>query len=424
MSKSEDLVISAIVRGAGVKSAMKLGVTSQYFTTRKAEWKFLETHSGVDKQNFKARFPDFRVIKTDADQLEVAVSQLQKDRADLELAKVFSKYQRMFGEVDSKEIAAQASRELGEIIQRYSVGLDVDIYNDNENAYEYVKQRAELLEAGKPIGYPFGVPTLDEAFGGLLAPDLIAILARQGEMKTWLSLFFAVSASLHGAKPMYISLEMDVAQVRLRVHTILSRMLSVTYAKKFKRVFGNMDLMRGRVDLDEYREFLKNAGRYVKRGFIIPDSNTVQSIEQIEAKMEEHKPDVVFYDYFGLAVGEGSIQNWMEAEQFSHGFKNMARRYNIPVILNVQATRKAADSKDGPNLEHIAYTDAIGRDSDRVLSLHLRRGELTCVVKKNRFGPTPTIRFDTDIDKGILDEIVIPGIGKKRRRLQEMEEDE
>lgn len=423
MSKSEDLVISAIVRGAGVKNAMKLGVTSRYFTTRRAEWKYLEANAGISKIVFKARFPDFRIYKTDPEELEAVVAQLQNDRADFELARVFTKYQRMFGEVDSKDIAAKAAQELEEIIQKYTIGNDVDIYNDTENAYEYVKQRADLIAQGKPIGYPFGVPTLDDVFGGILAPDLIAILARQGEMKTWLSLYFAVSASLHGAKPMYVSIEMDAGQVRLRVHTILSRMLSQTYAKRFKKTFGNMDLMRGRVNLDEYREFLTKANRFVKRGFIIPDSNTSQSIEQIEGKLEEHKPDIVFYDYFGLAVGDGSIDNWMDAEKFSHGFKNLARRYDVPVILNVQATRKAADSKDGPNLEHIAYTDAIGRDSDRVLSLHLRRGELTCVVKKNRFGPTPTIRFDTDIDQGILDEIVMPGLSKKKRRLQEVEEE-
>jgi len=166
--------------------------------------------------------------------------------------------------------------------------------------------------------------------------------------------------------------------------------------------------MMGSVDIREYARFARRSRKYVQKGIVIPEPNDSAKVAQFKAKVEEHGPDVAFYDYFGLSMGDNArVENWVEAANMSRGFKQICIQYNIPIVLNAQANRAAAESKEGPQLSQIAMTDSLGRDSDRVFALRLSRGELTLYVRKNRFGPeNQRIRFDLDIDKGVIDEIV------------------
>ena len=422
--KAEDALLSAIVRGGGVRQAMKLGVTRDLFISRKAEWRFLESNPSVKRAAFQARFPEFKVYKVDPEELEAVLHTVQAERANFELAKVFQRGQKQFGEVDPLELARKLSKDAEEVIRKFSKGEDVFLLDDIDRSVESVRQRRLARKTGDTVGWPFGVPTFDKVFGGQTSPDLVTLLARQGHMKTWLSLYFATTAMEAGAKCMYISLEMSVEQVRWRVHTLLSRLLAKTYADEFKTVFSNRGLMMGTINIKQYRRFLLRARKRIKTDIIIPDSNTSQSIEQIRGRLEEHHPDLVYYDYFGLAVGEGRLENWMEAEQFSHGLKALAKAYDIAVILNAQANRSGANDKDAPKAEHAAYTDALGRDSDRMLSLRMHGGELTVHVEKNRHGPSgQNIRFETDIDKGVLEEIVMGSRNVRQGRYSDEEVD-
>jgi replicative DNA helicase len=405
--RQEDLLISAVLRGAGVRSAIKLGVTRDLFLRRRPEWMYLERHPGVGRAVFKGQFPDFRVLIAEPDELETIVEQTRAARLDYELGQVFTKYQRMYGNQQSDALIAKMMGDLTGLVTAYTRGQDVNVFEDWHGAYQDVRQRKLAEESGQIIGYPFGVPTLDEELGGIQAPDLVTVVARQGEFKTWMSLYFCTQVLLAGGKAMYVSLEMDLPQLRFRIHTLMSRLLAASHKARFKTIFSNTGLMRGSVDLKEYRLFLRRAKRHVAKGLVIPEAKDAGSIHQFRAKVDQHGPDVAFYDYFGLAIGDNKVENWVEAANMSRGFKQICTDYKIPIILNAQANRSAADAKDAPRLDQIAYTDNLGRDSDRVFSMRLRRGELSLHVAKNRFGPQgQTIHFDLDIDKGVIDEIV------------------
>jgi len=408
MPRHEDLLISAVVRGAGVRSAIKLGVDRDLFLRRRPEWMFLEAHPDVTKLNFKAKFPDFKVYAADPEELEDLVTQTRAFMLDYKLGQVFQKYQRQYGDTESIELISRMQSELGALIQAYSRGNDLEIVGGWRDAAKWVRQRRAARQNDQMLGYPFGIPTLDDELQGMQPPDLITIVARQGEFKTWMSLYFGVSAALAGAKVMYVSLEMSHEQLTFRIHTLLSRMLTLQQTELFKDVFSNTGLMMGAVDMKDYIAFLRQSKRFIKKGIVLPDAKDSGKTAQFKAKVEEHRPDVAFYDYFGLSMGENAkVENWVEAANMSRNFKQICTEYNIPIILNAQANRAAAGGKDAPDLGQVAYTDNLGRDSDRVLALRLSRGELTMIVRKNRFGPEQQrIRFDLDIDKGVIDEVV------------------
>jgi len=429
MATSEDLLISAIVRhsrgpGRGVGAASRLGATDQLFMRRKPEWIWLQEHRAASKETFKARFPNFRVIVTDPEEMSLLVAQAQRTKAEYDMGKMFERAMRRLGRVEPTTLAADLEGELRNILQTYARGEDIDIFGNWQHTYNHVKRAHDQVAAGESIGYPFGIPTLDKITGGMQGPDLITIVARQGEFKTWMSLYFATRAAIDGAKVLYASLEMSPAQIGMRVQTLLNNMLAASAKDEFQDRFSNMGMMMGAVDLRKYRRFLIRAKKHLKSGFITPNAQGGFSMATMVAKCEQHEPNIAFFDYFGLGVGNDVVRggdNWIQAVQTSRMAKhNIAMKFDIPFVLNAQANRKGVEAQDAPELDHISLTDALGADSDQVLSLRYRAGDLKMVVKKNRRGRTgDTIKFDLDIDNGLIEEVSVARRGRGTGRVIE-----
>ena len=429
MATSEDILISAIVRhprgpSKGVGAASRLGATDSLFMRRKAEWIWLQEHRSAGKETFKARFPNFRVVVTDPEEMPLLVAQVQRNKAEYDMGKMFERAMRRLGRVEPTQLATELESDIRNILQTYAKGEDVDIFGNWQHTYNHVKHAHDQVAAGESIGYPFGIPTLDKITGGMQGPDLITIVARQGEFKTWMSLYFATKAAVEGAKVLYASLEMSPAQIGMRVQTLLNNMLASTMQDEFKDRFSNMGMMMGTVDLPKYRRFLIRAKKHLKSGFITPNAQGGFSMATMVAKCEQHEPNIAFFDYFGLGVGNDVTrggENWIQAVQTSRMAKhNIAMKFDIPFVLNAQANRKGVDAQDAPELDHISLTDALGADSDQVLSLRYRAGDLKMVVKKNRRGRTgDTIKFELDIDNGVINEL---STARRRARVTSDEE--
>lgn len=431
MATNEDLLISAIVRhtrgpGRGVGAAARYGATDTVFMRRKAEWIWLQEHRTASKETFKARFPNFRVMATDPEEMQLLVAQAQRTKAEYDLGKMFEKAMRRLGRVEPTQLATELEGDIRLILQTYAKGEDINIFGNWQHTYNHVKRAHDQVAAGESIGYPFGIPTLDKITGGMQGPDLITIVARQGEFKTWMSLYFATQAAIAGGKVLYASLEMSPAQIGLRVQTLLNNALAASAADEFQDRFSNMGMMMGAVDLKKYRRFLIRAKKAMKSDFITPNAQGGFSMATMVAKCEQHQPDIAFFDYFGLGVGNDVTrggENWIQAVQTSRMAKhNIASKFNIPFVLNAQANRKGVEAQDAPELDHISLTDALGADSDQVLSLRYRAGDLKMVVKKNRRGRTgDVIKFELDIDNGVIQET---SATRQRRRPVEEESDD
>jgi replicative DNA helicase len=406
-----------------------MGVTDALFMRRKAEWIWLQEHRATNKETFKVRFPNFRVYAMDPDEIELLVAQAQRSKADYDLGKMFEKAMRRLGRIEPAVLATELEGDIRQILQLYSKGEDIDILNNWQHTYNHVKRAHDQVAAGESIGYPFGIPSLDKQTGGMQAPDLITIVARQGEFKTWMSLYFATNAVISGAKVLYASLEMSPAQIGMRVQTLLNNKLAASAKDEFADRFSNMGMMMGALDLKKYRRFLIKARQQLKSSFITPNAQGGFSMATMVAKCEQHEPNIAFFDYFGLGVGNDLVRggdNWIQAVQTSRMAKhNIARQFDIPFVLNAQANRKGVDAQDAPELDHISLTDALGADSDQVLSLRYRAGDLKMVVKKNRRGRTgDTIKFELDIDNGVIKEDTAARSSRRRPVAQEEESDD
>ncbi len=407
---AERLLISAILRSGSNSKVKILGLSPKDFTIYKEEFAFLLEDGVPSKSVFLERFPDFKIRKVKPSDIERLVDRVRdnKLRADLSTA-----IKETVDELDTKrpiDLVAALNRKLDAMNGQFSTSMDVDILANSDYMVDEYKRRTKAAKSGGTVGIPFGIETLDKEIGGMFDGEIITIVGRQGDGKTWLSLDFAASARIHAKNVLYISLEMPPELIGFRLHTLLYALMNPN--KKHNK-FPNLNLILGKeISPKLYREWLEKVRKKNDAKFIIPQlsRNFFFSTSTVASKIEQHRPDVVFIDYIGLMQGDNKkIENWQEISQQMRDLKTMALRYKIPIVVNAQANRAAADpkSEDVPRLHQIAGSDSIGANSDRVLSLRLLPSKkLRIGVEKNRYG-RDKFHFDCkwDIDQGFIKEI-------------------
>lgn len=411
MATPESLLISAVLESGSNSDVKILGLKPTDLLRYKPEFSFIMENGVPSKSTFRERFPDFKIRKVKEQDVPHLVDRIRNQRIRYEMQKAMETTLKQLDTKKPVELVNELGRSMEKISSMYQFTKDVDIVTNYEEMVEEVKRRSRMTKEGRQVGIPVGIPTLDKETGGLSPGDVWTLVARQGDGKTWVSLEFSASATIHGKSVLYISLEMTHELIGFRYHTLLYALRNP--ARKRNR-FPNIALIRGQdIDIKKYREFLERVRSETKARFIVPElgMHFNFSTATVAAKIEEHHPDVVVIDYIGLMQGDGGkgkIENWQEIAQMMRDLKTMALRYKIPIVVNAQANRAAISNEgDVPKLHHIAGSDAIGANSDRVIALKLLGpSRLRIGIIKNRHGRQGLV-FDCkwNIDEGFLREI-------------------
>ena len=76
---------------------------------------------------------------------------------------------------------------------------------------------------------------------------------------------------------------------------------------------------------------------------------------------------------------------------------DLSIRYDLPCLLLVQTNRQGALQQNGPSLENLAESDAIGQNATRVITMRNEGGIMTLQLVKNRYGSSDLIqRYEVD----------------------------
>lgn len=408
MPSSERLLISAILQSGDNSFVKQEGLTPKDFIAHKAEFDYISQNGVPSKVMFKKQFPDFSILKSESKDIPQLVTLVRKERIKHEFHRAIEKVLNQVDTAQPMDLAKKLYDSMGRITSMYVTAKDVDVLGDTEFVENDYKKRIKMRKEGRQVGIPTGIPTIDEITGGLAPGELWVIVARQGQMKTWLSLEFAASATIYNVPVLFISLEMPPELIAYRYHTL---MWALRHPKRKQNKFANLALLRGEPSLKLYRKFLENVKSTYKTKFIIPDlnSNFNFTTATVAQKIEEHHPGLVVVDYIGLMQSDstGRIDNWQELAQQVRELKKMALQYKIPIVVNAQANRSSADGKEAPKLHQISNSDAIGATADRVMSLKkMPSGMLRISIEKNRNG-RDNFYFDVkwDINNGFLKEV-------------------
>jgi replicative DNA helicase len=146
-----------------------------------------------------------------------------------------------------------------------------------------------------------------------------------------------------------------------------------------------------------------------------------KNVSDIEAVMAEHLPDIIYIDAAYLLsaskeVRRAGASKWEELTEVIRELKQLALRYNRPVIVSVQFNRNVSgNSQKELDLRDIGGTDAIPQDASLVIGLRYgkppherlrrilqmlknREGESRDLLVSFGFSPPLFLEIETDDD--------------------------
>ena len=260
------------------------------------------------------------------------------------------------------------------------------------DATDGAKER--ILEAHKNpngiIGFPSGIPSLDEMTSGLVPGSLVILAARPSVGKTAMAMTMALAS---GGRVGFFSLETTVVSLATRVLASFSGI-------------GLHDLRAGRVH-GKIGEIDKACMESANKKIWI-DETPGLSIEQIKSRArmlkDKHGLDILFVDYLQLASTERSRNRYEEVSEVSRGLQVLAKELGVCVRALSQLSRKVEERVDKrPNMSDLRESGQIEQDANVILFLYRdsvynknitddvekRRTEI--IVAKQKDGPTGTV---------------------------------
>lgn len=346
------------------------------------------------------KFRDFDIVDTGTTPTKFFVNELRDDFIKSKLRNAFLDKNSDLNSKSGAQVLNEMFAELGQLNKLTNNIRDLDITNFEaaEKDYKERAERAALM--GGTVGIPTGIAAIDSAYSTGMAPGhLIVVIGWPGKGKTWMTAYLACLAHARGFSPMIVSLEMSPETMRDRIYTMMG-----------SGTFRNSDFARGDVNLDDFHSWGKKkfekAARFTlvsAEGYETINPNTVQ------AKIEQHQPDLVIADYHQLFEDNKASRNEVERNKnVSREFKQLAMRNRLPVIDITAATADDISDRDNaPMLSQVAWSKAIEYDADMAMAVHKSNDSnlIEIVSRKNRHGGDFAFYLDWDIDRGIIQEV-------------------
>ena len=270
-----------------------------------------------------------------------------------------------------------------------------------ESSYEYDSMgvanaaidELEKAMSGSFPGVMYGIQSMDDATGGAHNSDLVIIAAKPAMGKTALLLNMMINAMNSGENVGFISAEMPVGQIGMRIAC----------------TNGNVEASRarkGELDDNDFGKF-SNALQVLHRVNFQVYEKSAANINEVErmAKKWKHKNGIkaLYVDYIQRIRGSNEkAPKWEQIAEVVMRLKDLARELDIPVICLAQVNRdvdKRADKR--PELGDIANSAEIEKEADQIMTIYrdevynsnsADRGIAEIDFKKNRHGPTGCVR--------------------------------
>lgn len=405
------LTLAALIDSGSVRQAFEAGLTEEHFPAYPDVWVFVEQYvrrngKPPTRQIMEARYPQLELPMGQELEVRPLIERLLHDWLYERASRVMDEAGEILLQDNPVQALAFMQSQSRTLAARMVDGsTDVDLLADHDRWFQEAIGRAAAVQRGELRGIATGFRALDEKTGGLDDGELVTTVARQGEGKTWTLMYTATSAVLQGKKVCFVPLEMSQAQVAFRFHCLFQGRMDPGGHLR------NSALTTGRgYDLKTYRDFLQRLHTDVPGKLILCDPVRQFSPATVLAKIQEHEPDMLVVDYLTLMSCSGgkAIEDWSSIRQLTQELKALAMDFKVPILIAAQANRTAVMRQGPPELQDIAFGDAIGMDSDRVISLKRCSKRVTQGrMIKDRHGEE--IRRDfylrTDYNRGRVDEV-------------------
>ena len=400
---TEAEVISAVCKNKDISTLLADNV-DEIFTSHRDIWESLKLYYYKFKAVPEAgilveKFKDFEPVATKAE-TGYYLDKLKNEFLTNKLKSIIIQSGSALKEDSAGRVIADMQSKLSQLSKFTNNVRDLDV-TDLESAaahFTSVKERSAAM-GGSP-GILTGFDAIDKAYPTGMAPGhLIVAIGWPGRGKTWFTSYLACKAWEQGFKPMIVSLEMSPEDMRNRIYTMMGSGL-----------FRASDFARGDVNIDDLRTWGSKKFEN-KNGFVLVSSEGMSDVSAntVQAKIDQHKPDLVILDYHQLFSDTKRSSGATERNMnISREFKMLAMTNGIPVIDITAATMDDITDQDAPPmLSQVAWSKAIEYDADMAIAIHKysNTNMIEVVSRKNRHGQDFNVFLDWDINRGIIKEI-------------------
>jgi replicative DNA helicase len=401
---TEATLISAVCKNKDISVLLSENV-DEIFVSHKDVWDGLKSYYakfkavpevGILQDKFKDFEPDTKVTAETGYYLD----KLKNEYLTSKLKNIIIQSGSALKEDAASRVIADMQAKLSTLSKFTNNVRDVDVtdFELAQKHFQAVKERSSVM-GGAP-GILTGFDAIDKAYPTGMAPGhLIVAIGWPGRGKTWFTSYLACKAWEQGFKPMIVSLEMSPENMRDRIYTMMGSGL-----------FRASDFAKGDVNIDQFDSWSKK--KFLdKNGFILVSNEGMGEVNAntVQAKIDQHKPDLVILDYHQLFSDNKRSQGATERNMnISREFKMLAMTNNIPVIDITAATMDDVSDQDGPPmLSQVAWSKAIEYDADMAIAIHRYPDTnlIEVVSRKNRHGSEFAFYLDWDINRGIIKEL-------------------
>jgi len=223
--------------------------------------------------------------------------------------------------------------------------------------------------------------------GGFSRGELIYLAARAGVGKTALSLQFAHSAALDGAKTLIVSHEMLTGALARR---LVAQTSNVSASDIRRKDLGEIDRSN----------LLSAVERLSALPIWITDrAQTFADIHTLSETMRDGPGlDFLIVDYLQRITAQSKIDRRIQIEQISNSLKSLAQEFRIPVLCLSAVSRPAKGQSTKPTMESLRESGALEHDADIIILLDrgVKERDTTLLVAKNRDGATGIVQLEFD----------------------------
>lgn len=374
-------------------------LTEDYFVGYEAEYNYIKEHQEKygtvpDKATFLSKFDLDLVDVEETD--KYLIDTIREEYTYYKSVPVLQKAAELL-KTDANEATRYMLNALQEIQPQYNVG-GTDIIADANARYEqFVERKAHQND----WFFTCGFEELDDVIHGLQrGEELVVIVARINQGKSWILEKIAVHVWQLGYQIGYISPEMGANSVGYRFDTLHNN-------------FSNSGLMWGKdeIDNDEYKEYIgKLQERKNKFLVALPkeDFNNEITISKLRNWVKQFHLDMIAIDGITYLKDERykrGDNKTTSLTNISEDLMSLSIELGIPIVVVVQSNRAGVgteDNDDAPALENIKDSDGIGANATKVISLRqLQDNVLRMQIPKNRFGAVGVkLNYTWDINTG------------------------
>lgn len=374
---------------------------SSYYSIFKPHIEFILKHKEEygnvpDPFTFQSEFPD-SVLITVRESLNYLTEEIKKNKRHIMLVETFNKLKDLgSGDVDDAWLYLEKQCEkVGALSSTQPLNLVKDAKKRSRQVVEY-SQQARI---------PTGFPEIDKVmYGGLsTVEELLLLLARTNNGKSWLGVRMMESAQKNGFPVLYYSPEMQASFLGTRFDT-------------WRGNFENSKLHQGNYT-EAYYDYLNSLEDEATDAFVLEDKDVpdeVVNVPVLKRFVKKNKIKLVVIDglsYMEDADGRKGDTDSVKYKNLCTALFKMSKDCHCAVVVIMQANRATKDNKDDkgeafPNIYNVEGSDHPARIATQVFAMRqiFDKHVLDIRLEKSRNANNqkPEFSYAWDINTGNL----------------------